>query len=559
MKKFFTLFSAAVLTVAGASAAKALPRIANAKADPVKLAAAQERFEKRIPAILAGEDNENEFYTRSYTDATGKVWNYKFMLEGLCFDQTALTDTVKYPEYKNLTDQEKLEMIPLYDVMCVITCYTNNSDGSIGQNSMAYMSLAWPTYAYFNNDPAKGLEIVPPSVFCERLDCFDDNGKPAGYKTTNRFEKNADLRFAPADETTGEVYSYLLNLASLSKSGVVATVNGVDVLYSGTGFPITDGSSMVFNSCEEDDGEEIFNISTNITFMGTNGNFPMVTMYNGAIQHALVPQNYKVNLTTACLFYEGDGFDNEQDEDEFQRYFGEWGPFSKYYFGLGNQAAIVKPDQTKESGPFSIADIHNYRYRGTMPFDMGYFRGGFFAANGAAVEKPEFDLTFATPTERKLSDGAIKYLLTPEVNKMVPFQSKWVNEGWCAYNNNAVNDGFYCAWQGFKPNIELSSRLVFGSTDGVVLMLKDTDGNTYTGVYTGSVAYAKNPANMYDFTEVSSYGNIKIDWSGVETIGDENVNAPVKYYNMQGMEIANPAKGQLVIKKQGKKATKVIM
>ncbi len=38
----------------------------------------------------------------------------------------------------------------------------------------------------------------------------------------------------------------------------------------------------------------------------------------------------------------------------------------------------------------------------------------------------------------------------------------------------------------------------------------------------------------------------------------ENVNAPVEYYNIQGVRVANPAKGQLVIKRQGNKASKII-
>lgn len=36
-------------------------------------------------------------------------------------------------------------------------------------------------------------------------------------------------------------------------------------------------------------------------------------------------------------------------------------------------------------------------------------------------------------------------------------------------------------------------------------------------------------------------------------------NAPVKYFNLQGVEVANPAKGQLVIKTQGNKAKKVVI
>lgn len=47
--------------------------------------------------------------------------------------------------------------------------------------------------------------------------------------------------------------------------------------------------------------------------------------------------------------------------------------------------------------------------------------------------------------------------------------------------------------------------------------------------------------------------------SGVEDVVVDNSNAPVRYFNLQGVEVANPAEGQIVIKRQGSKATKVIM
>ncbi|MGM9853510.1 MAG: hypothetical protein ACI30N_06050 [Muribaculaceae bacterium] len=46
--------------------------------------------------------------------------------------------------------------------------------------------------------------------------------------------------------------------------------------------------------------------------------------------------------------------------------------------------------------------------------------------------------------------------------------------------------------------------------------------------------------------------------SGVNDIVADDANAPVVYYNLQGMQISNPEAGQLVIKKQGKTAKKVL-
>lgn len=49
-----------------------------------------------------------------------------------------------------------------------------------------------------------------------------------------------------------------------------------------------------------------------------------------------------------------------------------------------------------------------------------------------------------------------------------------------------------------------------------------------------------------------------ITFSGINDV-EMNENAPVRYFNLQGMEVVNPVKGQLVIKTQGNKAQKVIV
>lgn len=46
---------------------------------------------------------------------------------------------------------------------------------------------------------------------------------------------------------------------------------------------------------------------------------------------------------------------------------------------------------------------------------------------------------------------------------------------------------------------------------------------------------------------------------GVEAIGSDDANAPVEYFTLQGVRIDNPEAGQLVIKRQGGKAQKVIV
>ena len=48
------------------------------------------------------------------------------------------------------------------------------------------------------------------------------------------------------------------------------------------------------------------------------------------------------------------------------------------------------------------------------------------------------------------------------------------------------------------------------------------------------------------------------DTTGIESVaGDDNTDAPAEYYNLQGVRVANPVAGQIYIRLQGNKATKV--
>lgn len=73
------------------------------------------------------------------------------------------------------------------------------------------------------------------------------------------------------------------------------------------------------------------------------------------------------------------------------------------------------------------------------------------------------------------------------------------------------------------------------------------------GIYTGITT--TNPA----MAAIYGYQNLVLsDEAGVETIGEDLENAPVKYFDLNGRPIVNPQKGQVVIKQQGSKSYKTI-
>ena len=57
------------------------------------------------------------------------------------------------------------------------------------------------------------------------------------------------------------------------------------------------------------------------------------------------------------------------------------------------------------------------------------------------------------------------------------------------------------------------------------------------------------PATLVLDSDVSSVGSVVVD---------NNENAPVEYYNLQGVKVLNPTAGQVIIKKQGNKTSKFI-
>ena len=69
----------------------------------------------------------------------------------------------------------------------------------------------------------------------------------------------------------------------------------------------------------------------------------------------------------------------------------------------------------------------------------------------------------------------------------------------------------------------------------------------------GGISNFSSPQNTADFL---------IETGVVDAIenveASTDVNAPVEYFNLQGQKVLNPAAGQLVIKKQGGKVTKMI-
>lgn len=114
---------------------------------------------------------------------------------------------------------------------------------------------------------------------------------------------------------------------------------------------------------------------------------------------------------------------------------------------------------------------------------------------------------------------------------------------------DAPTDG--CYWTvTFEANgVRIVNNL---NTDCVVAQSKGAEGTFYTNVAPANVsAVAAEDYNLPSLYVYYSAG------TGVENI-KADANAPVEYYNLQGVRVANPENG-LYIRRQGNKATKVLV
>ena len=101
--------------------------------------------------------------------------------------------------------------------------------------------------------------------------------------------------------------------------------------------------------------------------------------------------------------------------------------------------------------------------------------------------------------------------------------------------------------------------------DALKITLTDNgDGtSTISFPYSSGKIYAQTSGKMYsasNYADVLSYVKFPT-FSGINEVKTDidNSNAPVEYFNLQGVRIVNPEAGQFVIKRQGSEVTKMVV
>ncbi|MCC8177467.1 MAG: DUF6359 domain-containing protein [Bacteroidales bacterium] len=80
-----------------------------------------------------------------------------------------------------------------------------------------------------------------------------------------------------------------------------------------------------------------------------------------------------------------------------------------------------------------------------------------------------------------------------------------------------------------------------------------SDPITWTGSITNPLKLVANKAIRFSYIKVTTDG-----YNAVNSIEIDNSLAPVEYYNLQGIRVANPTAGQLLIRRQGTNVSKIL-
>lgn len=123
------------------------------------------------------------------------------------------------------------------------------------------------------------------------------------------------------------------------------------------------------------------------------------------------------------------------------------------------------------------------------------------------------------------------------------------------YNTNA--EGYFMA-QGYSKEETMAGLQEIVSeystyADGVIKI-----PNAYIQTSMNGMLTYWQDAYGNDLTEYM-VATITLNQTGIDEISSTDENAPIEYYNLQGVRVSNPEKGDVVITRQGSKVSKIVV
>ncbi len=132
-------------------------------------------------------------------------------------------------------------------------------------------------------------------------------------------------------------------------------------------------------------------------------------------------------------------------------------------------------------------------------------------------------------------------------NVILDLTSTGINGGTAHGLYGIMNDAYFC--------IAMEQE----GPEAFTILTEDESSITFTFEPGSLLLYASKAGNVFSLGDEASTIVIKKDDTNgvVEIVANEN--APVEYFNLQGVRVDNPAAGQVVIKRQGTTATKFVV
>lgn len=192
-------------------------------------------------------------------------------------------------------------------------------------------------------------------------------------------------------------------------------------------------------------------------------------------------------------------------------------------------------------------------YDGKYQHDSSFYNGTYLASFDWFIDGT--NETIKDEVKPQIAaDGEYKVEIThlyDYLNKNIDIEAEVLPSGDLKINN-------YQIWE--MPNIGYQLIIMeegYQMPDYVIAYL-DKEGKLVfpkgTMVGMGCFPGYGNLATLYGYENL-----VLSNEAGVESIGADLSEGKVRYYNLSGQEILNPEKGQLIIKKVGNKASKIIV
>jgi len=378
------------------------------------------------------------------------------------------------------------------------------------------------------------------------------------------------------------LYAFLVALAALLPFQVSAqdymTVDGMCASYRWEAFD-ADGGDLIFNISIKKD-----NVENGVVINGMFGKYELKGTFDPSTG-AISVENQRVGfdaekgqfISFVHLTYNGDidtaplVLDNSQDGDMYT------------YEEYGVVAETMDSEYLLSDGLLEYGYMAFIYRTGELQItgweDAGsatLFDGGFF------TPLPRFGIGFKTPVEVVLEKSTETEGLYRLVNPWSSYFGKDI-ESYLEFNisdpqcvviptqsTGVVDEEFGLASVQNFVGMYISAG--FGISDALAAIPEGKEGE-HICTYNDATKVVTMPVNAMftTFANDDSYWNLGRDHgatdsyivmpggSGIGNVIAPDENAPVEYYNLQGIRVDNPAAGQLLIRRQGAVTTKVIM